>query len=136
MLPNFWLGTMIAPCVFSPRAATAMQVSSIPSKESSLSRIPVTNLAVVSLCRFESAKHGFCPPLFVCRYAYIEMLPSHCCNCQQDGQPRQTRLKQCRRCKELLPRQNFCANARAADGLYTQCRACVSDKVRHTPDHW
>jgi len=37
-------------------------------------------------------------------------------------------LKRCRRCNKLLPRHTFCENARSADGLYTQCRVCVSEK--------
>lgn len=37
--------------------------------------------------------------------------------------------KTCKRCQRSLDKTAFCTNLRASDGLYTQCRSCVSQKV-------
>jgi biotin synthase-like enzyme len=37
--------------------------------------------------------------------------------------------KRCSRCGADKPASDFCRNKRSFDGLYSQCRACVSSKV-------
>lgn len=44
--------------------------------------------------------------------------------------PRPTGVtKTCTRCKLVKAMGDFCQNKRSSDGLYSQCRSCVADKV-------
>ena len=43
--------------------------------------------------------------------------------------------KRCTRCGIEKPANAFCRNKRSFDGLYSQCRACVSSKVLQASNH-
>ena len=46
-----------------------------------------------------------------------------------DGAAMARQEKRCSRCGRDRPASEFCRNKRSADGLYSQCRTCVSAKV-------
>jgi hypothetical protein len=43
-------------------------------------------------------------------------------------------MKKCTRCGVDKDIKEFCQNKRSGDGLYSQCRKCVADKVRPRQD--
>ena len=49
----------------------------------------------------------------------------------QEAAPAKAKVKKCSRCGADKPASDYCRNKRSFDGLYSQCRTCVSEKVPH-----